>query len=60
MKKLWAWWTGRNDREDLSRLDAHTLKDIGLESWNGELAERLHAQRQRQILRILAARIGTY
>ena len=60
MKKLLAWWLGRNDHEDLSRLDTHTLKDIGLESWNGELAERLHAQRQRQILRILAARIGTY
>ena len=50
----------RIDREVLARLDARTLRDIGLESWNGMLAERLQAYRQRQWLRLAAARIGAY
>jgi len=50
----------RANREALSRLDAHALKDIGLESWHSELAERVHARRQRQMLRLAAARIGAY
>ena len=64
MRKLWAWFRRsqeqRANREALSRLDALALKDIGLESWNGELAARLHATRQRQMLRLAAARIGAY
>ena len=64
MRKLLAMWMkaqqARADREVLARLGAHTLTDIGLETWNGTLAERLHADRQRQILRIVAGRIGAY
>jgi uncharacterized protein YjiS (DUF1127 family) len=64
MKKLWTWFRRsqeeRANREALSRLDTHALKDIGLESWNSELAERVHARRQRQVLRLAAARIGAY
>lgn len=64
MSKLWAWFRRsqeeRANREALARLDAFALKDIGLESWNGELAERIHATRQRQVLRLAAARIGAY
>lgn len=60
MEKLRAWWKKRTDREVLARLDARGLKDIGLESWNGALAERVHAHRQRQLLRIAAARIGAW
>ena len=44
MRKLLAWWVAlkqaqqrRAEREVLSRLDARTLKDVGLESWNGGL-----------------------
>ena len=40
MKKLLDWWTNlmrarqaRIDREALARLDARTLRDIGLEAW---------------------------
>jgi hypothetical protein len=50
----------RAAREVLLHLDAHTLKDIGVESWNGELAARAHAYRQRESLRLAAARIGAY
>lgn len=64
MRKLFAMWMkaqqARADREVLARLDAHTLRDIGLESWNGQLAERVEAQRQRQVLRLAAGRIGAY
>jgi hypothetical protein len=60
MRKLLAWWRRRADREALTRLDAHSLRDVGLESWNGLLAERLHARRQREVLRLAAARIGAY
>lgn len=31
----------RAQAEVLSRLDARTLKDIGLESWSPELAQRI-------------------
>jgi len=48
------------DREVLARLDSRTLRDIGLDSWNVHLAERVEAQRQRQLRRLAAARIGTY
>ena len=62
MRRLLAWWLrarqARADREVLARLDARALRDIGLESWNGELAERLDAHRQRRILRLAASRIG--
>jgi hypothetical protein len=50
----------RAAREVLQHLDAHTLKDIGIESWNSELAGQAHAYRQRQWLRMAAARIGAY
>jgi hypothetical protein len=64
MRKLWGWFRRvqqeRADREALMRLDTYALKDIGLESWNSALAERLVARRQRQALRLAAARIGAY
>ena len=60
MKKILAWWQARVQREALARLDERSLKDIGLESWNGAYAERLHAYRQRRLLRLTAARIGAY
>ena len=64
MKKLWAWFCRsqeeRANREVLSRLDSRALKDIGLESWNNELAERVHSHRQRELLRLAAMRIGAY
>ena len=50
----------RADRESLARLDAYTLRDIGIESWNAQLAERLEAQRQRRLLRLAALRVGVY
>jgi len=50
----------RADREILLRLDAHALRDIGLDSWNPHLAERVELQRQQRLLRLAAARIGTY
>jgi uncharacterized protein YjiS (DUF1127 family) len=50
----------RADREVLRRLDSRTLRDIGLQSWNAELASRFEAERQRRLLRIAAARIGVY
>lgn len=50
----------RADRESLARLDGRTLRDIGLQSWNAELADRLEVERQRRILRIAASRMGTY
>ena len=64
MRKLWGWFRRaqqeRADREALMRLDTYALKDIGLESWNNELAERVHSHRQRQVLRLAAMRIGAY
>lgn len=50
----------RADREALARLDARTLRDIGLQSWNAELGQRMEARRQRHLLRQAAARIGVY
>jgi hypothetical protein len=41
-------------------LDSRTLKDIGLESWNAHLAERVHVHRERKLLRVAASRIGVY
>jgi len=50
----------RADREILARLDSRTLRDIGLDSWNARLAERVEVQRQQRLLRLAAARIGMY
>jgi uncharacterized protein YjiS (DUF1127 family) len=50
----------RADREVLARLDARTLRDIGLESWNAHLVERVERRRQQQLLRLAALRIGSY
>lgn len=50
----------RADREILARLDSRTLRDIGLQSWNAELADRFEMERQRRLLRLAAARIGVY
>ena len=50
----------RADREILARLDSRTLRDIGLDSWNAHLAERVEVQRQVRLLRLAAARIGMY
>jgi hypothetical protein len=64
MRKLFAWWNRRqrvrSDRELLARLDARTLRDIGLQSWNAELVDRGELERQRHLLRVAAARIGAY
>jgi len=68
MKQLLAQWyrdfvqarERRAAREVLMHLDAHALKDIGIESWNSEIAQRAHAHQQRQWLRLAAARIGAY
>lgn len=50
----------RADREILARLDSRTMRDIGLDSWNAHLAERVDLQRQHRLLRLAAARIGMY
>jgi hypothetical protein len=50
----------RIDREILKRLDARTLRDIGMQSWNAELAGRFEAERQRRLMRNAAYRMGTY
>ena len=68
MRQLLArWYQGfvqarqrRAAREALLHLDARTLKDIGVESWNSELAAQAHARRQQHSLRLAAARIGAY
>jgi uncharacterized protein YjiS (DUF1127 family) len=68
MRRLLAKWVQgfvqarqrRAAREVLMHLDAHTLKDIGVESWNSELAAQVHARRQQHSLRLAAARIGAY
>jgi uncharacterized protein YjiS (DUF1127 family) len=38
-------WRQRDTERQLSQLDARTLKDIGLESWNSGQAARLWAHR---------------
>ena len=50
----------RADREVLARLDPHSLRDIGIDSWNAQHAERLEARRQRRLSRLAALRIGGY
>jgi len=50
----------RADQEILARLDAHTLRDLGIESWNAQLVERLEVERQRRLSRLAALRIGVY
>jgi len=50
----------RANRYVLERLDAHTLRDIGLEAWNSELAERAADRRRRAQVRLVAAHIGLY
>ena len=68
MKQLLARWyqafvqarQQRAAREVLLHLDAHALKDIGVESWNSDLAAQVHARRQQHSLRLAAARIGAY
>jgi len=71
MRKLLAWWPqfyealkraqqARADREILARLDARSLRDIGLESWDAQLSERVEVRRQRNLLRLAASRIGAY
>jgi hypothetical protein len=43
----------------LAQLDTRILKDIGMEPHHGSaLAERVHAHRRREILRILAGRLA--
>ena len=50
----------RADREVLARLDARSLRDIGLDSWNVALAERIERRRQHDLLRLAATRTGAY
>ncbi len=49
----------RADHEILARLDRHTLRDIGLDSWDPHLAARLE-ERRRLLVRMAAARIGSF
>ena len=68
MRKLFAGWIealkhvlqARVDREVLARLDARTLRDIGIEAWNSELAQRTDRQRERSLMRLAASRFGAY
>lgn len=71
MSKTSAWWRrvyeafqraqqARADREVLARLDARALRDIGLDSWNVHLAERVEVERERRLLRLAAGRLGTF
>jgi len=50
----------RADREVIARLDVRTLRDIGLESWNAQLAERAQRASERHLLRVAARRVGVY
>jgi len=50
----------RAARYVLERLDTHTLRDIGLEAWNSELAQRATERRRREQLRLVASHIGLY
>jgi len=50
----------RADLYVLERLDRHSLRDIGLESWNSELAERVAERRRHERVRHAAAHIGCY
>jgi hypothetical protein len=44
----------------LAQLDSRTLKDIGMQPHHGSaLAERVHEHRRRELLRILAGRLGS-
>jgi hypothetical protein len=65
MKKLFAWWSrrarqARADTELLARLDARTLRDIGVDSWNAHLVARVELERERRLLRLAASRIGEF
>ncbi len=60
MRKLLNWWQARIDRDRLARLDAHTLRDIGIEAWNSEIGQRIDAQRGRVLMRLAAMRFGAY
>ena len=60
MRKLLGWWQARIDRERLARLDAHTLRDIGLESWNSEIGRHADQNRERTLMRLAAMRFGAY
>ena len=60
MRKLLSWWQARIDRERLMRLDAHTLRDIGLESWHSELGQHADKHRERALMRLAAMRLGAY
>ena len=50
----------RADRYVLERLDTHTLRDIGLEAWNSELAQHVADRRRREQNRLTATHIGAY
>lgn len=60
MRKLLNWWQARIDRERLARLDAHTLRDIGLEAWNSEIGQHADRYRERTLMRLAAMRFGAY
>lgn len=71
MRNRLTWWRqvyeafqraqrARADREILARLDLRMLRDIGLDSGNAYLAEREEVRRQRRLLRLAEARLGTY
>ena len=44
-----AFGRGRAVERQLSQLDPHTLKDIGLESWRGPLGARVETLRRERV-----------
>lgn len=54
LKKAWAVFKAAQERRAQARmlrhLDARMLKDIGLESWSGDLAHRVETLRRQDLL----------
>ncbi|HWA36615.1 MAG TPA: DUF1127 domain-containing protein [Burkholderiales bacterium] len=54
LKQIWAAIVAAQARraqaQVLAHLDARTLKDIGLESWNPDLARRIDSMRRQDAL----------
>ena len=66
MRTLLAWWLKMHRRHlanrharALAHLDAHTLKDIGLEPWRNSLGSRVETLRN-EWQRWYVARVGMY
>jgi hypothetical protein len=66
MRTILAWWLKMHRRHlanrqlrALAHLDAHTLKDIGVQPWRGSLGTRVEAVRN-DWQRWSVARVGMY